>query len=141
MSWVGDTSNTRYAAIVAWTPDSGASIVAVASQPLSLSDGATGPVLALKLGSQQAINNAGQIVFAAAMTSTSGEDQGIFRADLGTGLTPCPADHDGSGIVAVADIFAFLSDWFAGDADFDGSGATEVGDIFAFLAAWFQGCP
>jgi hypothetical protein len=141
MSWVGDTSNTRYAAIVAWTPDSGASIVAVASQPLSLSDGATGPVLALKLGSQQAINNAGQIVFAAAMTSTSGEDQGIFRADLGTGSTPCPADHDGSGAVAVADIFAFLSDWFAGDADFDGSGATEVGDIFAFLAAWFQGCP
>ncbi|MBY0260900.1 MAG: hypothetical protein K2Q20_01050, partial [Phycisphaerales bacterium] len=55
----------------------------------------------------------------------------------------CPADFDSSGVRDVADIFAFLSAWFAGDlrADFDRSGTRDVGDIFAFLSAWFAGCP
>jgi hypothetical protein len=54
-----------------------------------------------------------------------------------------PADFDHSGRVAVADIFAFLSAWFAGSpgADFDGSGALAVADIFAFLNAWFADVP
>jgi hypothetical protein len=56
--------------------------------------------------------------------------------------TLCPADWDGSCTVAVPDIFAFLSSWFAQDAraDFDGSGTVAVPDIFAFLSAWFAGC-
>ncbi len=54
-----------------------------------------------------------------------------------------PADFDNSGTLTVADIFAFLSAWFAGDmrADFDNSGSLGVPDIFAFLSAWFAGCP
>ncbi len=55
----------------------------------------------------------------------------------------CPADFDGNGNVAVPDIFAFLSAWFAQDprADFDDDGTIAVPDIFAFLSAWFAGCP
>jgi len=55
----------------------------------------------------------------------------------------CPADFDGNGTVAVPDIFAFLSAWFAqgNGADFDGNGTVAVPDIFAFLSAWFAGCP
>lgn len=55
---------------------------------------------------------------------------------------PCAADYDGNGEREVADIFAFLSDWFA-----DVPAATEFGGtpgvpaIFAFLTAWFAGCP
>jgi hypothetical protein len=48
-----------------------------------------------------------------------------------------PADWDCSGVVEVADIFAFLASWFAGDGDFDAGGTTDVPDIFAFLTAWF----
>jgi hypothetical protein len=61
-------------------------------------------------------------------------------ASLGS---PCSADFDGSGTVAVPDIFAFLSAWFAQDpsADFNRDSAISVPDIFAFLAAWFAGCP
>ncbi|MBY0260941.1 MAG: hypothetical protein K2Q20_01260, partial [Phycisphaerales bacterium] len=48
---------------------------------------------------------------------------------------PCPSDADGSGVRNVADIFAFLSQWFAGSVggDFDVSGTRDVSDIFAFL--------
>jgi len=48
-------------------------------------------------------------------------------------------DFDQDGERTVADIFAFLSAWFAGDADFDGDGQTTVADIFAYLSAWFAG--
>ena len=48
-----------------------------------------------------------------------------------------PADWDCSGGVTVPDIFAFLSDWFAGRGDFDNNGVNEVPDIFSFLSAWF----
>lgn len=61
---------------------------------------------------------------------------------IGQGTTGCEADFDGDGTVAVPDIFAFLSAWFANDsaADFDGNGSIAVPDIFAFLSAWFAGC-
>jgi hypothetical protein len=54
----------------------------------------------------------------------------------------CLADHDGNGVAEVADIFAFLADWFAGAPAGDalGDGGNGVPDIFAFLAAWFAGC-
>lgn len=57
--------------------------------------------------------------------------------------TACRADFDQSGSLAVADIFTYLSAWFAGDprTDFDGAGGIQVADIFAFLSAWFAGCP
>jgi len=64
----------------------------------------------------------------------------------------CRCDWDRSGSFTVADIFAFLSAWFAEcdgsggtttppcygrDADFDGMNGRGVPDIFAFLACWF----
>jgi len=55
----------------------------------------------------------------------------------------CAADFDGNGTIAVQDIFAFLSAWFAGNpiADIDGIPGIGVQDMFAFLSAWFAGCP
>jgi hypothetical protein len=64
----------------------------------------------------------------------------IFGAN---NTTPCCfADFNQDGTVAVPDIFAFLSAWFAGSAqaDIDRSGSITVPDIFAFLSAWFAGC-
>lgn len=55
---------------------------------------------------------------------------------------PCAADFDGSGDVAVSDIFAFLGAWFAGaPAAYEFGGTPGVPAIFAYLAAWFAGCP
>jgi len=51
----------------------------------------------------------------------------------------CRADWDRNGAVQVADIFAFLASWFAGNGDYNGNGVNEVSDIFAFLADWFSG--
>jgi hypothetical protein len=64
----------------------------------------------------------------------------ITYSVAGCGL--CAADFDCSGAATVADIFAFLSAWFAGDprGNFNGTGGTNVQDIFDFLAAWFVGC-
>lgn len=55
--------------------------------------------------------------------------------------TVCPCDIDGNGL-AVTDIFAYLSLWFAGDesAEFDGVAGIAVPDIFAYLSCWFSGC-
>lgn len=63
------------------------------------------------------------------------------RLDWTTGL-PCPSDFDGSGDVAVSDIFAFLAAWFAGDAraDLGDAPGNDVADIFRFLTLWFGGC-
>jgi len=54
----------------------------------------------------------------------------------------CPADFDGSGIVLVPDIFAYLSAWFGQlpSAEWDGVPGIDASDIFAFLAQWFEGC-
>lgn len=61
-------------------------------------------------------------------------------------------DFNHDSMVAVDDIFDFLTAWFAGcngtqpittcpygTADFNGTGGVTVADIFAFLTAWFQG--
>lgn len=54
---------------------------------------------------------------------------------------PCAADYDGNGTREVGDIFAFLTDWFAGDpAAYEFGGTPGVPAIFAFLTAWFAGC-
>jgi hypothetical protein len=67
----------------------------------------------------------------------------IDAADIALLNPLCAADFDGNGAVAVPDIFAFLSAWFAQDpsADIDGQGGIAVPDIFAFLSLWFAGCP
>lgn len=67
----------------------------------------------------------------------------VFRILTANVPTPCPCDWDENGTIEVADIFAFLASWFAGEAraDFDGENGVGVPDIFAFLACWFAGCP
>ncbi|MBX3402627.1 MAG: hypothetical protein KF699_04355 [Phycisphaeraceae bacterium] len=54
----------------------------------------------------------------------------------------CWADWDGNGVVEVADIFAYLADFFASHpcADLDLSHGVDPGDIFVFLGYWFAGC-
>ena len=55
----------------------------------------------------------------------------------------CPGDYDNSGDATVADLFAYLTDWFAASprADFDSSGGPpSVADLFGFLNAWMAGC-
>lgn len=54
----------------------------------------------------------------------------------------CIADWDGNGVVEPSDIFAYLSDFFAGNqcADLDLLIGLDPSDIFAFLAHWFAGC-
>jgi hypothetical protein len=71
----------------------------------------------------------------------AGEFVRVRLCTLGVG-TCCAADFDGNGTLAVADIFAYLNAWFAGDlrTDFDGNGTPAVADIFAYLNAWFAGC-
>jgi len=51
--------------------------------------------------------------------------------------TSFPSDWNCDGTRGVDDIFAFLSDWFAGPGDFNADGDRGVDDIFAFLSSWF----
>ncbi|MBY0261910.1 MAG: hypothetical protein K2Q20_06180 [Phycisphaerales bacterium] len=55
--------------------------------------------------------------------------------------TSFPSDWNCNGSRGVDDIFAFLSDWFAGNADFTADGTRDVSDIFAFLSSWFGAVP
>ncbi len=57
-------------------------------------------------------------------------------------VLPCIADYDASGAVAPADIFAFVSDWFAlaPRSDSDADGVVTVADIFDYIAHFFAGC-
>ncbi|MBX3403300.1 MAG: hypothetical protein KF699_07815 [Phycisphaeraceae bacterium] len=62
----------------------------------------------------------------------------IINVDNCTPVASCPADWDGNTQVEVADIFAFLGSWFAGDPAAQNFGGTPgVPAIFAFLGAWF----
>jgi len=57
-------------------------------------------------------------------------------------VPPCPADIDGDGDADVADFFAFVVAFAAGDpaADINGDGTIDVSDFFAFVAAFSVGC-
>jgi len=48
------------------------------------------------------------------------------------------ADYNNDLTFNEADIFSFLSAWFAGNGDFDGNGTQTVADIFVFLSAWYR---
>ncbi len=93
-----------------------------------------------EIGAELVISNAG--------VSDAGLYDCVVSNDCGTVTTEtiqlvlCIADFNCSGGLSVADIFAFLNAWFAGDpkANFDGAGGLQVADIFSFLDAWFTGC-
>ncbi|MEM0983594.1 MAG: GC-type dockerin domain-anchored protein [Planctomycetota bacterium] len=55
----------------------------------------------------------------------------------------CPADFDGSGVVNISDLFAFIAAFTTdnGNADFDGSGVVNISDLFAFITAFTGSCP
>jgi len=55
----------------------------------------------------------------------------------------CLADIDGDGDADVADFFAFVSAFAAGDpaADLNRDGSVDVNDFFAFVASFSAGCP
>jgi hypothetical protein len=91
-----------------------------------------------------------------AASCTAGGSAGAFFATTagapacntgGSTSTPCCyPDYDKVNGIQVADIFAFLNDWFASSpyAQVGGDGTSSVlavADIFAFLNAWFAGCP
>jgi hypothetical protein len=61
---------------------------------------------------------------------------------ISTGAAPtCPCDWNQTGGRTVQDIFAFLSDWFAGSGDFNQSGASDLQDLFDFLACFLGASP
>jgi hypothetical protein len=99
-------------------------------------DGSTWSVVASHAGGRNfAVHNGNLII--GGTTSINFAVSPVFAR-----LVCCPADFDGNGTLAVADIFAFLNAWFAGSpsADFDHLNGLQVADIFAFLNAWFAGC-
>ncbi len=64
-----------------------------------------------------------------------------------TGLTcdlcggpECPCNWDGVDGLNSTDFFAFLDDFFDGDADFNNSGTTNSDDFFEYLDCFFDGC-
>jgi hypothetical protein len=69
--------------------------------------------------------------WAAVYPTEGGYDVHLWRA----------SDHDMSGATETADMFAYLSDYFAGTyrADRDRNGVVDMMDFNSFLAAWFAG--
>jgi hypothetical protein len=116
-------------------------IVAVQNQALGLQNGPAGSLTTFIVDPLQALNQSGEFVFSAAFVGAS-SPQAVIKASLSRSEPACPADFDNNGSAEVADIFAFLSSWFAqnSSADFDENGQVQVNDIFAFLSAWFAGC-
>ncbi|MBX3404386.1 MAG: hypothetical protein KF699_13325 [Phycisphaeraceae bacterium] len=59
------------------------------------------------------------------------------------GVTPtCAADWDQNGLIEIADLFAYLADWFAQvPAAYAFGGTPGVPALFAFLNAWLVALP
>lgn len=83
----------------------------------------------------------GQLYTTTPPITIDGLDHGA-RVSLSAYIYPAglTTDIDENGVVDTADIFAFLSRWFAGDdftANWDGQDGVQAPDIFAFLSEWF----
>lgn len=59
------------------------------------------------------------------------------------GVTPtCAVDWDQNGLIEIADLFAFLADWFAQvPAAYEFGGTPGVPALFVFLNAWLVALP
>ncbi len=84
------------------------------------------------------LTNEGQIAYN--LWNQFGKSEPVLMDEQSIAIN-CRCDWNASGLIDVPDIFAFLNDWFAGNADFDGNGSSTVSDIFDFLNCWFAGCP
>lgn len=55
----------------------------------------------------------------------------------------CHADYNSNGSTSIADVFAYLGDYFAGrpwaKTGGDGTGTPSIADIHSYLTAWFAG--
>ena len=76
----------------------------------------------------------------AGFTSFGPTDVEPLVVDINAVIAPCPADLDGSGTVAVADLLLLLAAWGDQEPDLDGDGEVGTGDLLALLAAW-GACP
>lgn len=96
--------------------------------------------IAVHPGGNGSGNVAGNIFAGGPFTTAGGQVSSYFAS--WTSHAACPADFDCSASLSAADIFAFLSAWFAlnPSANFNGINGVEVQDIFAFINAWFSGC-
>ncbi len=148
---VNDSTQTPRNALLTGSPTEDARIVAVEGGSLALPTGAA-TVRLLRMGTSGALNDSGRVVFVADFGNGSTPDEAVLVAHLAGGSqtpppppppppNPCPPDYNRSGSVTIHDVFAFLTDWFAGNADYNNSGATDEADLFEFVVDWFNGCP
>jgi len=137
---VNDALQTSRKALITAAPNQPVRIVAVEGGTLSLPSG-TNQVRTLRIGTTEALNDSGKASFVVDFGNGIVIDEAALTVQLQNGAQ-CAADFNQNGSVDVADIFAFLSAWFAQSptADTNGNGQVQVDDIFAFLSAWFEGC-
>jgi len=53
----------------------------------------------------------------------------------------CRCDYNADGVTDMADLFAFIDDYMAGDADFNNDNATNAADVAAFVDCFFSTPP
>ncbi len=81
--------------------------------------------------------------FDAGYTSYSAYGSASFQFILELAPPACPCDWDDDGVIGTSDFFAFVTDFFAGDADVNFDWSTNSQDFFDFLACFFappSGC-
>lgn len=109
---------------IAACDDDGCGIVGGAVDMSFLATG--GQVYLIRMGVYPAPGNGGENFF------------DIVNVDNCTPGPSCPPDWNNNTLVEVADIFAFLGDWFGGvPAAVNFGGTPGVPAIFAFLTTWF----
>lgn len=141
LAYASSPYGARYAALVSWTSCAGTSILLGVGIPLSLDDGSSRTLSNFRIDQERALNGSGTLAAAVKFTSTLPDDEALVTTEIPS-CGSCRADFDRSGSVNTADIFSFLTVWFAQsvEADFDNSGTVAVPDILAFLNVWFEGC-
>jgi hypothetical protein len=145
---IADQWQSDRPALLAVSPSGQAHLVAVQNSPIETTSGSTPNVTLLRLAPTGALNAAGTVVYAAKFQGTT-QDEAVLTFSIPGGSqtppppppNPCPPDYNRSGSVTIHDVFAFLTDWFAGSADYNNSGATDEADLFEFVVDWFNGCP